>query len=129
MKVTYVCAQIEIGGHNAKTHIQGMFIVSEPLNKQHMVKVVQHLFGKDGDGKWSTNLCWPTLGNTTQSRNYCTKPDNMDREWVAGDRAGGTEPFEDGLFEDIDGHQPAQGERSDLTDIFEFIEELSLIHI
>ena len=42
-----MCAQIEIGGHNAKTHIQGMFIVSEPLNKQHMVKVVQHLFGKD----------------------------------------------------------------------------------
>ena len=123
MKVTYVCAQIEIGGHNAKTHIQGMFIVSEPLNKQHMVKVVQHLFGKDGDGKWSTNLCWPTLGNTTQSRNYCTKPDNMDREWVAGDRAVGTEPFEYGSFEDIDGHQPAQGERSDLTDIYEFIEQ------
>jgi len=31
----------------------------ETLNKQHMVKVVQHLFGKDGDGKWSTNLSWP----------------------------------------------------------------------
>ena len=123
MKVTYTCNQIEIGGHNAKVHIQGMFIVSEPLNKQHMVKVVQHLFGKDGDGKWSTNLSWPTLGNTTQSRNYCTKPDNMDRDWVAGDRAVGTEPFEYGLFEDIDGHQPAQGERSDLTDIYEFIEE------
>ena len=122
VKVTYVCAQLEIGGKNAKMHIQGMFIVSEPLNKKHMIKVVEHLFGTDGD-KFCTNLCWPTLGNTTQSRNYCTKPTFMDREWIAGDRIVGTDWYEYGLFEDIDGHKAAQGERSDLTDIYEFIEQ------
>lgn len=100
-----------------------MFIVSEPLNKMHMIKVVQHLFGKDGDDKWSSNLAWPPLGSSAQSRKYCTKPDNMDRDWVAGDRAVGTEPFEYGLFEDLDGHSPEQGERSDISDIYQFIEE------
>lgn len=117
-----MCAQIEIGGTNAKMHVQGMFIVSEPLNKRHMVRVVQHMFGRDGDRSWSTNLSWPPLGNTTQARIYCSKPTLSDREWTAGDRAVGTETYEYGLFEDIDGHQPAQGERSDLTDIYEFIE-------
>jgi len=123
VKVTYTCAQVEIGGKQAKAHIQAFFIVSEPLNKKGMIKVVQHLFGKDGDDKWSTNLSWPTLGTTTQSRNYCTKPDNLDRDWIAGDRAVGTEPFEYGLFEEIDGHQASQGDRTDLQDIFDFVEE------
>ena len=123
VKITYVCAQLEIGGKNAKMHIQGMFIVSEPLTKEHMIKVVKHLFGTDGENKFATNLSWPTLGNTTQSRNYCTKPTFMDREWVAGDRVVGTDWYEYGLFEEIDGHSPAQGERSDLTDIYEFVEE------
>lgn len=123
MKLTYTCAQVEIGGKHAKAHVQAFFIVSEPLNKKGMVKVVQHLFGKDGDGNFSSHLSWPPLGSTTDSRVYCTKPDNSDREWVAGDRAVGTEPYEYGLFEEIEGHQIAQGDRSDLRDILDFVEE------
>ena len=112
MKVTYTCAQVEIGGKHAKAHVQAFFIVSEPLNKKGMVKVVQHLFGKDGDGNFSSHLSWPPLGSTTDSRVYCTKPDNSDREWISGDRAVGTLPYEYGLFEEIEGHQIAQGDRS-----------------
>lgn len=123
MKVTYTCAQVEIGGKHAKAHVQAFFIVSEPLNKKGMVKVVQHLFGKDGDDKFSSNLSWPPLGTTTEARNYCTKPDNLDRDWIAGDRAVGTEPYEYGLFEEIEGHEVAQGDRSDLRDILDFVEE------
>lgn len=123
MKVTYTCAQVEIGGKQAKAHIQAFFIVSEPLNKKGMIKVVQHLFGKDGDDKFSSHLSWPPLGSTTDSRVYCTKPDNSDREWVAGDRVVGTQPYEYGLFEEIEGHEIAQGDRSDLRDILDFVEE------
>lgn len=122
VKFNFFCCQKEIGSKTAKFHWQGFYILDTPLKKDQHVKVVEHLFGKDTEGKSSCNLSWPPKGSSAQNRVYCSKPDRSDREWVPGDRVPGTESFEWGVFEDVDGHDPQQGARNDLTEVFEFIE-------